>query len=340
LDAFSTFYLHNTGLMMEAVRSAQDRHEAIRTDLEAELAAVRATMTQKEQAVDQYMTDYEEGAIAQEIIERRVAKLSDDLTGLRHRRDQLQFELDNTPATITEAELASLNTTITKIITLGDVAKRKALCELTLDKIEINTATSTATPTYRIDIAHALDAINAADNENAPTGNPAGANLSSSQAVRERRPRVELRGFEPLTPSMRTLGSAVEPGLCPAQSAGDCRVETISGGVVAVLRCCTAGSRAGPPARSEQDELDDGRRDADGSTTDAGPPAGAPDAGQPKESAEGVAEENQDELAAAVHGVGPSGCGDGWGVLSAPPRAGGTAPGEARRQPRTCAPGR
>jgi hypothetical protein len=45
----------------------------------------------------------------------------------------------------------------------------------------------TAIPTFRIDIAHALKTISATDSENAPTGNPAGAHRSCSQAVRERR---------------------------------------------------------------------------------------------------------------------------------------------------------
>jgi site-specific DNA recombinase len=87
LDALSDFYINHTDLMMEAVRGAQDHHEAIRSDLEAELAATQAKMAQKDNAVDKYMTDYEEGTIGKDLIERRVKKLSDDLTDLRHRRD-------------------------------------------------------------------------------------------------------------------------------------------------------------------------------------------------------------------------------------------------------------
>ncbi|MEV4706828.1 recombinase family protein [Actinoplanes sp. NPDC049316] len=197
LDALSDFYINNTDLMMEAVRGAQDHHEAVRSKLEAELAAIRSKMTQKEKAVDRYMTDYEEGAIGRDVIERRVKKLSAELTDLRRSRDQLQFELDNTPDKITKTELASINTNITRIITMGHVAQRKALCELALDKIEINTTTSTATPTFRVDIAHTLSAIGGTNKEGAPAGNPAGAHLPSSQAVRERRPTVGRQGLEP-----------------------------------------------------------------------------------------------------------------------------------------------
>jgi hypothetical protein len=55
-------------------------------------------MAQKDNAVDKYMTDYEEGTIGKDLIERRVKKLSDDLTDLRHRRDQLRFQLRARPA--------------------------------------------------------------------------------------------------------------------------------------------------------------------------------------------------------------------------------------------------
>jgi site-specific DNA recombinase len=204
LNALNDFYTRNTDLMLEAIREAQAHHEAIRTELEAELDSVRIQMAQKEAAVDRYLTDYEDGKLGKDLIEQRVKKLSDDLTDLRHRRDDLQFQLDNTPGRITKAELKDLSDNIIKIINLGQVAQRKALCDIVLDKIEINTATSTATPMFRIDVADALGGISASNNENAPAGNPAGAHLSSSHAVRERRPAVEPRGLETaLKPSDR-----------------------------------------------------------------------------------------------------------------------------------------
>ncbi len=196
LDALKDFYTSNTDLMMEAIRDAQTHHEAIRNELESELDSVRTQMAQKETAVDRYLTDYEDGKLGKDLIEQRVKKLSDDLTDLRHRRDDLQFQLDNTPGKITKAELTGLSADITRIINLGQVAQRKALCGLALDKIEINTTTSTATPTFRVDIADALNGVSATNDENAPAGNPAGAHLSSSHTVRERRPTVEMRGLE------------------------------------------------------------------------------------------------------------------------------------------------
>ena len=202
LDALNVFYTRKTDLMMEAIGEAQAHHEAIRSELEAEQDSIRIQMAHKETAVDRYLTDYEDGKLDKNLIEQRVQKLSDELTELRHRRDELQYQLDNTPGKITAAELKGLSADITKIITMGQVAQRKALCDLVLHKIELNPATATATPTFRVNIAHAVSGISTSNDENAPAGSPAGAILSSSHAVRERRPTVETRGLEPLTPTL------------------------------------------------------------------------------------------------------------------------------------------
>jgi len=119
LDALSDFYIRNTDLMMEAIREAQAHHEAIRSELEAELASIQTQMTQKEGAVDWYLTDHEDGKISKDLIEQRVKKLSGDLTDLRQRRDELQFQLDNTPGKITKSKLKGLSADITKIVTMG-----------------------------------------------------------------------------------------------------------------------------------------------------------------------------------------------------------------------------
>ena len=70
--------------------------------------------------------------------------------------------------------------------------QRKALCDLALEKIEINTAT----PTFRVGIAHALGAANG---KSAPAEISPGAHQASSQGVRERRPKVGRAGLEPAT---------------------------------------------------------------------------------------------------------------------------------------------
>jgi site-specific DNA recombinase len=55
---------------------------------------------------------------------------------------------------------------------------------------------------------------------------------------------VELRGFEPLTPSMRTAGTGAGERRCQGQTASGGRPRSARAAAVAVLRCCTA-----PPCR-------------------------------------------------------------------------------------------
>ena len=55
---------------------------------------------------------------------------------------------------------------------------------------------------------------------------------------------VELRGFEPLTPSMRTLGSEVAGGRWGRPPFGGSSSEAFAVDDVAVALCCTA---LGPP---------------------------------------------------------------------------------------------
>ena len=57
---------------------------------------------------------------------------------------------------------------------------------------------------------------------------------------------VELRGFEPLTPSMRTLGSEVARGRWGRSAADGSLSEPLAVDDVAVFECCTAR----PPSRS------------------------------------------------------------------------------------------
>jgi hypothetical protein len=129
-------------------------------------------MTQKDVAVDRYLTDYEDGKLDREVI-KRIEKLSGRLTELRHRRDGLLFELDNTPSKITKDELDLLGKMIKKLIATGSGPQQKAVCEATLSEIKINTSTSTATPIFVIDVAE----HQALNDESAPTGNPVGALL-------------------------------------------------------------------------------------------------------------------------------------------------------------------
>jgi site-specific DNA recombinase len=198
LHTIGEFYRDHTDLIMEAVTKAQQRHQATLATATAELNTVTARLTQKQLVVDRYFTDYEDGKIDKVLLEGRIEKLSDELAQLRRRRDELQLRLDTAPQQIAADQVTALAGDVNKIIESGTETDRKRLCDLLLDKLTINTATATATPTFRID----LSATPTTDTTKTPVSTLTGEQQPSSQGVRERRPGVELRGLEPLTPTL------------------------------------------------------------------------------------------------------------------------------------------
>ncbi|GGL09773.1 hypothetical protein GCM10010094_83220 [Streptomyces flaveus] len=56
---------------------------------------------------------------------------------------------------------------------------------------------------------------------------------------------MDLRGFEPQTPSMRTTGIAVAEVSSPGQPDSEDQLRSVMVGTVAVLPCCTAATKAG-----------------------------------------------------------------------------------------------
>jgi hypothetical protein len=66
------------------------------------------------------------------LLERRIAKLSDELTQRRRRRDQLQLRIDDTPEEITSQQVATLGEEVHNIINYGADTERKQVCEPSL----------------------------------------------------------------------------------------------------------------------------------------------------------------------------------------------------------------
>jgi site-specific DNA recombinase len=153
LHAVGDFYRNHTHLLIEAVNAARDEHRATLAAAHAELKTVRAQLAQKEATVDDYFTDYETNKIDKVLLERRIAKLSDELTQLRRRRDQLQLRIDDTPEEITSQQVATLGEDVHNIINYGADTERKQLCELLIEELRINPATATATPVFRVNLA-------------------------------------------------------------------------------------------------------------------------------------------------------------------------------------------
>jgi site-specific DNA recombinase len=203
LQALGAFYRTSTHLITEAITAAQDDHRAARGAFDGELHTVTMAMAQKETAIDRYFNDYEDGTLDKARLETRIAKLGEEVTKLRHRRDELQLHLDTEPQQIAPGDLTKLSKHIANIIETGSTAERKSLCEVTIAEVRINQKTQTATPVFRVNLAPPT-APEAKKKGSAPAENSAEAHSPCSEGVRERSPLVELRGLEPLTPSMRT----------------------------------------------------------------------------------------------------------------------------------------
>ncbi|MDT4994814.1 MAG: site-specific recombinase, partial [Actinoplanes sp.] len=153
LNALGTFYRTSTDLITEAIAAAQTDHRAARGAFDDELHTVTMAMAQKETAIDRYFSDYEDGTIDKARLETRIAKLGDEVTKLRHRRDELQLHLDTEPRQIAPGDLAKLSQHIANIIDTGTTAERKSLCEVTIAEVRINRKTQTATPVFRVNLA-------------------------------------------------------------------------------------------------------------------------------------------------------------------------------------------
>ncbi|GAA3390437.1 hypothetical protein GCM10020369_44380 [Cryptosporangium minutisporangium] len=198
LRAVGDFYSDNTDLILESITAAQTRHRAATADAEAELNTVSAQLAQKQVVIDRYFTDYEDGRIDRGLLETRIEKLSTELTQLRRRRDQLQLLIDTAPEAITQDQLDAIADDVNQVIHDGDHPQRKELCNLLVDEIKIDLTAETATPVFRVN----LDPAATKKAASAPTSHLIGAPNRSSRGVRERGPLVELRGLEPLTPTL------------------------------------------------------------------------------------------------------------------------------------------
>lgn len=154
-------------------------------------------MAQKETAIDRYFSDYEDGTLDKARLETRIAKLGDEVTKLRHRRDELQLHLDTEPQQIAPGDLTKLSRHIANIIATGTTAERKSLCEVTIAEIRINRKTQTATPVFRVNLAPPTAAAQPTKKGCAPTENSGGAHIPSPEGVRERSPLVGRQGLEP-----------------------------------------------------------------------------------------------------------------------------------------------
>src|SRR5207248_480078 len=139
-------------------------------------------------AIDRYLDAFENRTLDADQLAERVGKLNDRHKQLRQRRDELRIQLDSQPVMPDQATLAEVSHHISEIITSGTNNQRKALIEALVAHIKI-TGPDRIVPVFRIPQPE--------HEEEAETGIPV-----PTSGVRTMTHLVELRGFEPLTPTL------------------------------------------------------------------------------------------------------------------------------------------
>ncbi|GGU47098.1 recombinase family protein [Lentzea flava] len=229
LNALTTFYRTRHDLIADAITHEQKQHQAAHADRHAELTAVDNELTKTGTAIDRYLTAFERGTINQELVAGRLTELRAKSKQLRVRRDELTLTLDDEPTMPEPATLAAVADQIAEIIADGTHNQTKALVEAMVEKVTI-TGPDRLIPVFRIPQPRNSD-------EAAPAQ---AADTAPNGVVRTMTNLVELRGIEPLTFSMRTIGGLVDRGFCRGQRVDGGRSRSSLADAVAVLCCCTA----------------------------------------------------------------------------------------------------
>ncbi len=151
LDTLRDFYTNHLTEARDAIAEARSHHHRARAGYEHELTTVNDQLAAKEEAVDRYLTEYEDNKIDRDTVAQRIEKISERIRQLRHRRDELTFLLDADADQPDGTHLTGIRDRITEIIETGNPPERKAMCEALLAELRIDC--ETATPVIRIPLS-------------------------------------------------------------------------------------------------------------------------------------------------------------------------------------------
>ncbi|MGH8880340.1 MAG: recombinase family protein, partial [Stackebrandtia sp.] len=214
LDALADFYRNRTDLITQAIEAAQHRYHVTTTDRKAELDAVNGQLGQTNQAIDRYLSAFENGTLDEELLADRLADLQVKAKQLRRRKDELALAVDDEPTAPEPAALEAVADHITDIIANGTNNEAKALIEALIERIDV-TGPDRLQPTFRIpQPAHdPADNTNSNDETAAPP-----AETTGRTAVRTMTNLVDLTchnpnrlTFEGSTVRVRPTGGSLTP---------------------------------------------------------------------------------------------------------------------------------
>ncbi len=205
LDSLASFYRTQRTLLDDAINAARKHHQAAHTDRRAELDTIDAELAKTNKAIDRYLAAFESGTLDDTLLAERLTQLRTKTTQLRTRHDELTMAMEDEPQVPESKTLDQVADAIGDIIRAGNHNQAKALIEALIDKVTI-IAPDRLVPVFRVPTTTDPQPIRAEKEETAPEG-----------AVRIPTTLVELRGLEPLTPTLPVwcaTSCAIAPDVC------------------------------------------------------------------------------------------------------------------------------
>ncbi len=190
LEALGKFYRTRHDLISQAITAQQRCHRDSSSDTRIERDAVTAELAKAQQAIDRYLNAFENGTLDPELLAGRLSELRAKTGQLITRRDELTAALANEPTAPKPATLDGIADHIADIITNGSRTQAKALIETLVAQVAI-TGPDRLVPTFRIP-----------QPKNDIGAGTASAVPAPMESVRAMTRLVELRGLEPLTPTL------------------------------------------------------------------------------------------------------------------------------------------
>lgn len=189
LQALHDFYRNADTLIADAITRAQQQHHETYADRRDELDAIETVITAKTAARDRYRTAFENGTIDEADAGDRLRELRTEIDALKVRRDDIADTIQEQPAAPSPSTIERIRAHLGHVIAEGTSAERKATIEDLIAEIRI-TDDEQIIPVFKI------PGPDTAETDETTT------EASEPDTVRSMPHLVELRGLEPLTPTL------------------------------------------------------------------------------------------------------------------------------------------
>jgi len=125
-------------LFEQAAQQAIERRDTARPALEAEIAALRAELSNTGLAVNRYFTAFEQGTMPEALCSDRIRELHVKAESVRHRLAEVELELQAKPPELpTETELEELAERVATALSQPPSTALRAFLAAVIDRIEL-----------------------------------------------------------------------------------------------------------------------------------------------------------------------------------------------------------